>query len=109
MWKVRLVRMTTRILNQILEGNSIPEEQLLSYITPIFIKGSKKDSSNYRGISVMASISKLFSEIVTAKIQNNISFYISKEQAEHDLSTGNFICLIVIAAEMQMIYLLSSA
>lgn len=78
------------MLNQILEGDSIPEEWLLSFITPIFKEGSKKDPSNYRGISVMASMSRLFSKIITLRIENSTSTHISEEQAG---STAGKSCL----------------
>lgn len=86
----RLLRTITRMLNQILEGDSIPEEWLLSFITPIFKEGSKKDPSNYRGISVMASMSRLFSKIITLRIENSTSTHISEEQAG---STAGKSCL----------------
>lgn len=53
----------------------------MSYITPIYKKGNRKDPGNYRGISVMSSISRVFSSIITNRLEHIIEGKISEDQA----------------------------
>ena len=43
-----------------------------SIICPIFKGGSNWEPQNYRGISLMNSISKIFNGILTARVQNGL-------------------------------------
>ena len=49
-----------KLFNNILHTNSISPEWLISLINTIYKKGVKDDPNNYRGISVMSNIGKLF-------------------------------------------------
>ncbi len=55
------------LFNQILTENSIPKDWKCAVVTPLFkSKGSRSECDNYRGISVLSPITKLF-EIILSK------------------------------------------
>ena len=47
-------------LNECLKEEVFPTKMKLAYVTPIFKKGDKLDSTNYRPISVTPSFAKIF-------------------------------------------------
>ena len=47
-------------LNECIKENVFPTKMKLAYVTPIFKKGDKLDSTNYRPISVTPSFAKNF-------------------------------------------------
>jgi len=59
-----------RLFNEILESGSFPEQWSESIITPIHKKGSKADPNNYRGISLINSLCKIFVYILNVRLQN---------------------------------------
>ena len=52
-----------------------------AYLTSIFKKGSRKDCENYRGISVIATMGRLYGKILQNKLEENIRGKIGEEQA----------------------------
>ena len=71
-----------KLFNNILANNAKISQWSLSLITPIFKSGLKNNPSNYRGISVLSCLGKLFSSILNQRLlqyvlENNI---LSKEQ-----------------------------
>ena len=71
-----------KLFNSILSNNEMVPDWLVSIITPIHKKGCKSDPSNYRGISLLCCIGKLFLSILNNRlmeftIKNNI---LSKNQ-----------------------------
>ena len=71
-----------KLFNNILKTNIKIQEWTLSIITPIHKNGLKTDPSNYRGISVLSCLGKLFTSILNHRlkkfvIDNNI---LRKEQ-----------------------------
>ena len=57
-----------KLFNSILSNNWISEEWLLSLITAIHKKGPKEDPDNYRGISLMSCMAKLFLTILNNRL-----------------------------------------
>ena len=74
----------TKLFNVILRTGIIPTNWCLSFISPIFKnKGSRTDPNNYRGISLISCIGKLFTALINERLtkftnENNI---IGEEQA----------------------------
>jgi len=54
----------TIIFNQSIKTSLFPREWKQAKVTPVFKKGEKNDANNYRPISVIPTISKLFEKIV---------------------------------------------
>ena len=66
-------KLLTDLFNAIVTTGHIPTVFQLGYITPI-PKDPKKDQtdpSNYRGISLLSNISKLFEKVILAKLQSS--------------------------------------
>ena len=69
-------------LNQCIKENVFPTKMKLAYVTPIFKKGDKLDSTNYRPISVTPSFAKIFERLLLTQIMEFIDKHkiINKEQ-----------------------------
>ena len=65
------------ILNQWWKEGGVPKEVLHARVVPIFKKGDIDDPSNYRPISLLNSIYKLFTALVRARIQSAVEFKVS--------------------------------
>ena len=66
-----------KLFNSILDNTWISQEWLLSLITALHKKGAKEDPDNYRGISLMSCMAKLFltilnNRLTTFALENNI-------------------------------------
>jgi hypothetical protein len=57
------------LFNDFLFGEEIPEEWKLALIGSLHKKRSMKDCDNYRGISVLASMGKLYGRIIKQRIK----------------------------------------
>ena len=56
------------LFNEIFQNGDFPEQWSQSIITPIHKKGSKSDPNNYRGISLIDSLCKIFVNILTIRL-----------------------------------------
>ena len=71
----------TDLFNEILQTETIPEEWTKSTIILLHKKGDKGDIGNYRPISLMSNIYKIFSKIILKRITNTLDLNQPKEQA----------------------------
>lgn len=67
------------IFNKCLKGDEIPDEWKQAHISSIHKKGCKLICDNYRGISVTASIGRLYGRILKNRIEQSVE--ISEEQS----------------------------
>ena len=58
----------TEIFNSYIDTGTFPDEWKIVKVTPIFKKGSKSDLNNYRLISVLPIVSKLFEKIINQQL-----------------------------------------
>jgi len=65
----KLISMLTGVINRYLNGEEVPQQWKVTYISPIHKKGSKEDCSNYRGISVTSVMSRLCGKILRDLIE----------------------------------------
>lgn len=68
-----VIEALTSIFNKCLRGEEVPSEWKMAFITSIFKKGDKTVCSNYRGISVTASIGRLYGRILKERIENQMT------------------------------------
>ena len=57
------------LFNDVYDRGEVPADWCESIICPIYKSGSHREPQNYRGISLMNSISKIFNGILTARVQ----------------------------------------
>ena len=63
----------TGIFNQSLVTGIFPSDQKLTKVSPIFKNGSKSDLNNYRPISVIPTVAKLFEKIIYDQLYHYIA------------------------------------
>jgi hypothetical protein len=61
--------MLTWVINRCLNGEEVPQQWKVAYISSIHKKGSKEDYSNYRAISVTNVMSRLYSKTLRDLIE----------------------------------------
>ena len=64
------VPLLTRLFNAILDTGIYPSAWAEAMICPIYKKGSKDDPSNYRGISLLNVISKIFPKALNSRLSS---------------------------------------
>ncbi len=57
-----------KMFNLILSSESMPLSWSYGYLVPIFKKGDRLDPGNYRGISIVSCINKLFSKLLNSRL-----------------------------------------
>lgn len=62
------LRYIHQLFNEIFFTGQFPSEWSVSVITPVHKKGSKSDPNNYRAISLINSLSKIFTTILTTRL-----------------------------------------
>lgn len=59
----------TNCLNKLLKLGKFPDSLKIAKVTPIFKSGAKTDPGNYRPISVLPTISKIFEKIINSRLE----------------------------------------
>lgn len=59
----------TDLFNKLFNAGYFPQSWSLGYIVPIHKKGDKNDPSNYRGITLLSNFGKLFTSVLTNRIE----------------------------------------
>ena len=80
-----LVPYLTKLFNVLYTTSTFPEDWNKSIIVPIHKSGSKLDPTNYRGISLLSNISKIFSFVLTARLQDWM-----EENNKHSVEQAGF-------------------
>ena len=73
-----------KLFNVILKTGIIPSDWCLSFINPIYKnKGQKSDPNNYRGISIISCLGKLFTSLINERLTKfaDLNEIIGEEQA----------------------------
>ena len=68
----------TDCLNASINEGNFPNEMKLADITPVFKKDAKTDKKNYRPISILSALSKVFERLLCDQLQNFMSDKFSK-------------------------------
>ena len=64
-----LINHLTGLFNQVLRSGAYPNAWAVGVIKPIFKNGIRSDPSNYRGITLLNVMAKLFSAIVNSRLE----------------------------------------
>ena len=62
--KAELLRPITFLINQMIHTGTYPQQLKIAKVTPIFKANDKEQFSNYRPISLLPSISKIFESVI---------------------------------------------
>lgn len=89
-----LMQLLSYVFNCFLKGEELPREWKTAYISNLHKKGDKKQCSNYRGLSVTNSVSRLYGKI----IKNRIEYQFKEEEEQNGFRAGrscsdNLFCL----------------
>ena len=63
-----LVKLLTLLTNQIIHTGLFPRQLKIARVKPLFKKGDQSNFSNYRPISLLPSISKIFEQVIAAQL-----------------------------------------
>ena len=70
----KLVPFITELFNECIQNNTIPTEWKTAVVTPIYKKkGDQCDINNYRGISVLPPLAKIFEKILASQIIDHLN------------------------------------
>jgi hypothetical protein len=82
--KIVIVPMLCILFNHLLSSGIFPNEWGKAIIVPIYKNGTKEDPNNYRGISLLTCISKLFTKILNNRLVN----WATENDKMHDIQAG---------------------
>ena len=71
----KVVPAITDIINLSMNSGEYPEQLKIAKVLPIFKKGNPSLASNYRPISVLSCINKIFEKIISKRIYNFLEKY----------------------------------
>ena len=95
------------LFNRVLNEGKIPEAWTIGMITPIYKnKGDKMDVNNYRGITILSCLGKLFTSVINARLnkyadevklinENQTGFRKGYSTVDHIFLLKNFIDIFV--------------
>ena len=66
--------------NNSIDQSKFPSILKLANTTPVFKKGDRNSKEDYRPVSILSSISKVFEKCMFRKICNFMVFYLVKQQ-----------------------------
>jgi len=82
------------LFNKILEEKVVPNSWTTSITVPIYKKGDKTDPKNYRGITLLNSLTKLFTSILKGKIESLIPIREEQQGFRKNRSTLDAIFIV---------------
>jgi hypothetical protein len=65
-----LIGHITDCFNKIFDSGHFPKAWSYGYIVPLHKKGDKNDPNNYRGITLLSNFGKLFTSVLTKRVEN---------------------------------------
>jgi hypothetical protein len=65
----KITKVLTTLMYNILQGDTIPNEMKLGYITPIYKEEDRRNCSNYRGMWVTYPIMKILGRLIRNRLE----------------------------------------
>ena len=98
--KLVLVPLLEKLFNKLLETGIFPNEWCRAIIVPVHKKGNRENPNNYRGISLLSSISKVFTKILNNRLVKwaNHNGKLSDQQAGFRKGKGTIDHIFVLQA-----------
>ena len=84
------------VFNRSLEVGEFPSGMKLVNVTPVYKKGSRYDKGNYRPVSILANLSKVFERCLHKHISHFFNTILSKYQCGFRKGHGSQYCLIAL-------------
>ena len=82
--------------NEAIESPKFPDLFKFANITPAFKQGSRNQKDNYRPISILPLISKIFEKLICSQISNHFDNILSKFQCDFRRGYGPQHCLLLM-------------
>ena len=79
-----LAKSITELFNLSIEKSTFPDECKIAKLKPLYKKGSKLEPKNYRPISLLPIVSKIFEKLVHCQTQN----YLDKHKVLYKYQSG---------------------
>ena len=95
-----------KIFNHSLLSGVFPEAWKLSYIVPLFKNGNKAEVQDYRAITRLSLISKLFESIVSAKLAKQLQSRLTLSQ--HGFVSGRSTVTNLLVYEQSLVHLMET-
>lgn len=68
------------LIEKSVNSGCFPDKLKISYVTPIFKSGNKKDIKNYRSVSVVSTLAKIFEKVVLNRYSDMLNLDLYKSQ-----------------------------
>ena len=81
----------SRILNLALVSGKVPADWRNAIIAPIYKKGNREECGNYRGISLLSVVGKLYSSILVDRVRGKVENILGEFQTTEGLPRSNFL------------------
>ena len=89
--------------NSCLQSGCFPEELKCAEVVPIFKKNGKKDKNNYRPISLLSNISKVYERCIQEQLDEYFNDLLSKYQCGFKQCYGTQNCLLTMIEKLRKI------
>lgn len=73
--KDELLPIITELINDMIRTDTFPDELKKAVIVPIYKKGNKSDPKNYRQISLLPALSKIFEKVLLTQMEDFLDKY----------------------------------
>ena len=80
-----------------------PDEPKLAEVVPVFKKNDEKDKSNYRPISILSNISKIYERCIQTQLNEYFANFLSKYQCGFQQGFSAQHCLLVMIGKLRKI------
>jgi hypothetical protein len=101
---VKIMEEIRKLFNKILSQDIVPNEWKMSITIPIFKKGDKTNPENYRGISLLCAIQKLFTSILKRKLEQIIENNDEQQGFRRNRSTTDAVFVLTQIKEKSLEY-----